>query len=417
LIKRRHVIYVHGYDPQGPTGYHRLFEREWKKFKSTWPVVSELGQLEIDSDDFAHWTITTSGPNWTVETRYDFLRYDEAIVGNLSEPLYRQIPRAVRWIIDDLVSGAATRMFRAAWRFWAHLFVPQMGLLIWLTLTAIAGWLATRLTVSYLAAPFALALVAGVAAAIVVFLALRVLADRWFILRPLNAWPYMREFGRGRPTCFDRPVEAGAARLKEAAAERDTDEIVVIGHSGGGLLGPAIVARALALDPDLGKRGPRIVLLTLGSLLPGLALHPKAEPLRDIIRRIAIEPSIRWIDCQSRKDVMNFWEFDPVTGVGIEVGAARRNPLIWPLRFRDIVSEEYYQRLRTNFLRLHYQFIMSGDLRAPYNFFMLTCGPVPVEEWATRRHEALKEFSADMAYTGQKPAGRQEPAEMSANER
>ena len=41
---------------------------------------------------------------------------------------------------------------------------------------------------------------------------------------------------------------------------------------------------------------------------------------------LAIEPSIDWIDCQARKDVMNFYQFDPIASHGIDVGAARRNP-------------------------------------------------------------------------------------------
>jgi hypothetical protein len=132
--------------------------------------------------------------------------------------------------------------------------------------------------------------------------------------------------------------------------------------------------------------------------MPAVALHPQAQQLRDIIRRIAVEPSILWIDVQSRKDAMNFWDFDPVAGIGVQVGAERCNPLIWKVRFRDMLSPEYYARLRANFFRLHYQFVMACDRRAAYDFFMLVCGPLPVTEWAQRGEAALGEFSADAAY-------------------
>ena len=52
---------------------------------------------------------------------------------------------------------------------------------------------------------------------------------------------------------------------------------------------------------------------------------------------LAVEPSIDWIDCQARKDVMNFYQFDPIKSHGIDVGTAGRNPTIVPVRFRDIV--------------------------------------------------------------------------------
>ena len=41
---------------------------------------------------------------------------------------------------------------------------------------------------------------------------------------------------------------------------------------------------------------------------------------------------------------MNFWDFDPVAGIGVEIGAARCNPLVWKLRLRDMLSDEFYKR-------------------------------------------------------------------------
>jgi len=399
LIKRRHIIYVHGYDPQGPTGYYRMFARELKKFNATWSATSELGQLEIESDDFAHWRIVSRGQNWSVDTRYDFVRYDGALNENLSQPLWRQIPRALRWIADDYLSGTTWRTVRAAWRYWLHIGMLQFGLLAWLALAGAGGWIAGRVAAGYGAHP-AVAIVAGAAAALAVLLALRPLAERWFIIRVNNCWPHMRAFGAGRPTCFDRPIEAAAARLTAAAAANDADEIVLVGHSGGGPLAPAILVRALTLDPDLGRRGPRIILLTIGSVMPGVALHPRAQKMRDIVRRVATEPSIIWIDCQTRRDTMNFWAFDPVAGIGVDAGNRRCGPLVWDVSFNDLLSPPYYRQIRLNIFRLHYQFIMSGDLRAPYDYLMLTCGPLSPVDWAAMTWEVVNTFAPDGRFNG-----------------
>ena len=43
---------------------------------------------------------------------------------------------------------------------------------------------------------------------------------------------------------------------------------------------------------------------------------------------------------------------------------------------------------------MHYQFIMANDMRAPYEYMMLVCGPVPVEQWAKRGHDMLARFAA-----------------------
>src|SRR5690606_35745332 len=74
MIRRRHVIYVEGYDPQGAQGYHNLFERSFRRFLKNWPLKTTIGALQIDSEDLAHWTVDAAGPNWAVTTRYDFLR-------------------------------------------------------------------------------------------------------------------------------------------------------------------------------------------------------------------------------------------------------------------------------------------------------------------------------------------------------
>ncbi len=162
-----------------------------------------------------------------------------------------------------------------------------------------------------------------------VFLALRPLADRLFAVQINSHWPYLCAFARGEPTCFDAPIEACAQHLLAAVRANAADEIVVVGHSGGGAIAPAVMTRALELDPDLGRRGPAVVLLTFGSIAPGAALHPKAVKLRSVFARLAAEPSLTWIDSQSRKDVLNFWDFDPIAGIGIGVAGKRHNPTIW----------------------------------------------------------------------------------------
>jgi hypothetical protein len=162
---------------------------------------------------------------------------------------------------------------------------------------------------------------------------------------------------------------------------------VVVGHSTGGVIATAILARALELDPDLGRRGPRLVLLTLGSVMPAVALHPSAGRVRDMVRRLAVEPTLTWVDCQSRKDIMNFSHFDPIEDIGVHVDARRCNLVIWLVRFKDMVSAEHYRRLRRNFFRMHFQYINASDRRALYDYILLVGGPATIPEWARRHHE------------------------------
>jgi hypothetical protein len=391
LVARRHVIYVSGYDPQGAEGYYRLFGRSWKRFLMMWPLAAKVGPLEFDSDDFAHWIIEAGGPNWQVSTRYEFLRQEQMIRANMAQPMIRQVPRALAWALDYLVSGALVRVLRTSWQFGLVLIYFQMMLVWWILLSLGGGVLAAYLSLKYGLSALA-ALPVGIACAVGVFALLRPLADRWFVVQINNHWPHLCAFARGEPSCFDRPIEVCAQRLVAAVRAKDADEIIVVGHSGGGALAPAVVVRALELDPDVGRHGPPLVLLTLGSIAPGAALHPNAVRLRAIAARLATESSVLWIDCQSRADIMNFWDFDPVEGIGARADGSRCNPWTWMLRFRDMLSAQFFRRLRFHFFRLHYQFIMANDRRARYDYFMLLTGPIPVATWARDDYEAMSAF-------------------------
>ena len=385
-VRRRHVLYVEGYDPRGAETYYQLFQSSRDRFSKAWSVEQTLAPFEIDSDDFAHWSVSTKSANWQVTTRYDFLRLERHIRTDIGAPTVRQIVRGLGWLIDDVVSGTMWRIFRASWRFGIHLLCFQALLVIWLALAAVIG-LAAAFVGSSFGHPLALAIVEGLTAAAVALFALKPLANRGYVSQITSCWATLRRFGRAQPTWLDGIIEVGARHLVAAGAANDTDELVLVGHSTGSVIAAAIMTRALALDPDLGRRGARLVLLTLGAVMPAVALHPAADRMRDIIKRLASEPTLAWIECQSRKDVMNFDGFDPVAVTGIHV-EKRHNPLLWPVRFKDMVSPTYYQRLRWNFFRMHFQYINAGDRPTAHDYMLLIAGPISLGDWA-RHHERL----------------------------
>src|SRR5215470_4742 len=384
-VRRRHVLYVEGYDPRGAEVYYQLFQRSCDRFRKAFSVEVTLDPFAIDSDDFAHWSLTTRSAHWQVATSYEFVRLERHIRAAMFGPTFRLIARGLGWLIDDVVSGTMFRIFRSSWRFGVHLLSIQTLLLLWLGLAAAIGLVAAFVVSGSFGQPLAIA--AGLIATMATLFALRPLANHWYVSQITSCWATLRRFGRSQPNWLDDTIEAGARRLVTAAAAKDTDEMVLVGHSTGSVISAAIMARALALDPDLGRRGARLVLLTLGAVMPAVALHPAADRMRDIIKRLASEQTLAWIECQSRKDVMNFEGFDPVAGVGIHV-EKRHNPLLWSVRFKEMVSPAYYQRLRWNFFRMHFQYISAGDRPTAHDYMLLITSPVALADWA-RDHEQL----------------------------
>jgi hypothetical protein len=394
-VRRRHVIYVAGYEPRGARGYYRLLERECDRFQRVWPVSSTIKPIDLDAQDFARWLVDVRAPNWRVSTTYDFLRLEKFIQSDLAEPLIRQIPRALGWVIGDLVSGAQFRIFRASWRFGLHLLFVQSVLLAWLALPAAIGLMAGYVVMNHVGLSALVGIAASLVMALASFVALQPVARRFGAIQIPCCWVMLRRFARGRATWLDQVIDIGAQRLIAVARENAADELVVVGHSAGCVIASAVIARALECDPELGRRGTRLVLLTLGSVMPAVALHPAARRMRKIVARLAVEPTLAWIDCQFRKDVMAFIKFDPVEGVGVHVGARRRNPLTWRLPFKDMLSPKDYRRLRWKFFRVHFQYIMASDRPCPYDYVLLIGGPVAIAEWAKRHWELTLSFIWD----------------------
>ena len=328
LIRRRHVFYVAGYDPQGNEGYYALFRREFERFKKLWPVRGTLTPPDIAADGHsARWRIETAAPNWQVSVHYEFLSWDDIILRDLARPMRWRLPQALFWFIDQIITGTLRRVFRASCRFGLFFVYPMVGLVLWLAAAAAGGWLAWRTAVDLAAPPPFIGAVLGGAVFFVLFQLLRPIADGTFVVQLTDLWLFFRDYVRGGRADFEKRIDAFAARLVASARSSEADEIVVVGHSGGAVAAVLMVARAFTLDPGLGKHGPRIVLLTLGSIMPAIALHPRSAGARDVILRLATESGLLWIDCQSSTDVINFFDFDPVDDVGIGVGEPRVHDL------------------------------------------------------------------------------------------
>jgi hypothetical protein len=396
-VQRRHVIYVSGYDPRGAQGYFDLFRRTCQRFETLWPVSARLKPIEIASEDFAHWGVDLYGPNWRTVTHCDFLRLENFIRSDMEKPTGWQMLRGLGWIGGDLLSGALFRIFAASWRFALHLLYFQSLLLAWLAGAVIVAFAAGHAARTFFdwSVPASVALSLLIAFATLV--ALRPLADRQRVVQIASCWKTLRRFGRGQATWIDRAVDTGARHLVAVARASKADELAVVGHSTGGVIAAAIVDRALELDPHLGRNGPRLVLLTLGSVMPAVALHPAAQRMRDIVVRLATTPALDWIDCQSRKDVLCFANFDPVDGIGLDVGHERCNPLLWNIAFKDMIAPDDYNRFRWNHFRVHYQYIMAGDRPAHYDYVLLVGGPRAIAEWPQRDRELMAAFLQETA--------------------
>ena len=420
-VQHRHIIYIQGYDPRGLAQYYRMFRTELRKFGRLYQLSATMSRPQGAPDgEIASWTIETKADDWQTRSSYDFLRFEDFIRRDLALPIWRTVFQAV-WIYWRLVfTGTITRFWHANWRFATFITYPHFLLLLEAVCAAALAFAFGR-ALDAIGIPNLFSIAAAIAVLVAILgTVLKYTENKTYLLYVLSDTIWTWEFShRARPE-WDQRIDRFAQHLVKVARESDAEEIVIVGHSSGSFLGTEMLARALQLDPALGRHGPRIVLLTIGGNFPIVGFHAVSQPFRDHLRMLAVEPSIDWIDCQSRKDVMNFYPFDPVEGHDIDAGDARRNPKIVSVRFRDIIKPEHYNACRWKFFRVHFQFVMANERPHAYDFFMIVCGPIflsarmavpdaalavatgdlAAREWAWKRIESAKAAPVDAADLG-----------------
>ncbi len=401
-VKRRLLVYVQGYDPRGLAEYYRIFRREYRRTCELYGLTGTVGRTENDPDRFiTAWNAETKGDGWQVATRYMFLRWEDIIRRDFARPPWWKILNMYRSYALSIMSGAVPRIFKAHWRFGLFTIYPVVLMTAWALAGACVGWLVAD-AVDAIGAHELVGALIGALAGFGAFAGALRLTERWtYLLYLCDDAVSTFQFAHRRRPDWEERMETFAGYLVDTIGASDADEVVVVGHSSGSFLAVDVLDRALARDPDLGQRVPRVRLLTVGANLPIVGFHPQAQWFRDRIRRLALSRDIDWVDYQSRHDIMNFWPFDPVAGHGIALPASqRRNPRVLPVSFRDLWKLENFDRRRWRFFEAHFQFLRANErLGAAYDYYLICCGPVDLVTRATQPAAAV----AMMAKPGQQP--------------
>ncbi len=119
-----------------------------------------------------------------------------------------------------------------------------------------------------------------------------------------------------------------------------------------------------------------MALLSVGSSILKIGLHRGAKRFRAAAARVARAPQVFWAEYQTLTDVMNFYKTDPIATMGLP---AVGRPVVRVVRVSRMLDPVAYRRIRRNLFRVHNQFVSGNTRRAPYDYFMLLCGPLSVE--------------------------------------
>lgn len=390
LVRKRCFMQMFGYEAPGIEQQHRRFVREMARFEKSWGVSGEVSPPRLAEDGLvANWGVVTRGPNWQVETDYHYLRWEDIVAADQTVGDGRRILSGIAALGEFVLTGTAWRYLDLAWRYGVFFLFPILALLV---MALVSG-----LVASVIVGGFGLPLpwLIGPLVALGVFALLWWRArSRLFLRFVLDDWCFARDLIHEKRPDVDRRLDRFAEELVRLVRESDADEFVIDGTSLGAPMTMLVVDRALKRDPALGQAGLRIHLVSSGSSLLKLALHPRAAWLRAAVGRVTAAPGVFWVDFQARDDFLNLYDVHPATALGLpDTG----QPVIRLMRVQNMVEEEAYSRIRFNFYKMHRQPRSGNDRRYFYDYYMLCCGPVALADRVADPDGAVAAFAADGA--------------------
>ncbi|WP_329717356.1 hypothetical protein [Ideonella sp.] len=376
-VRRRHVLYLSGFDPQGPGHYHALYaDQAALQSKVSGDRITVGPRQRVGRN--AAWDVRWQGADGgeAVDTRYEFLRWDDIVRQHWPRGQVRLLAVTIRTTARLLVNGSLWRILQTSWPAFLALSLPASliaGVVFALLGLAGLAWSIGSHTTAWL----------GVAVVVGGIVPLRAWA-KGAQAKVQMAWlmrsaSVVLQQSRGQLPTLEERLDQFAKRLCELVVAPHVDEVLVVGHSSGAMLAVSVLARALGADRQLLQRPASVSLLTLGECIPLLSYQPEAAKFRQELGTLRAAHDLNWIDVTAPPDGCCFALIDPTDvcedGVPTEARASGGGPKRVSPRFVRCFPPERYQAIRRDRYRCHFQYLMAVEVPGTYDYFALTAGP------------------------------------------
>jgi pimeloyl-ACP methyl ester carboxylesterase len=371
-VRKRCVFYLSGFDPKGAAYYHALYRDEAARQAEVSGRQIIVGRRQKGAEGNAFWDISTAAPEGAVETRYEFLRWDDIV--------RQHWPRSQPVLIKDLISttwlnlrtGALWRMFKLAWPPVLAIFLPFVLLCAVVTstplLAALIAWATPLSWGGWVAGLFSIAAATG-------WLALTMQLEKKFnMVWLLRSYAFTARQAKGLTPQLDGRLEQHAATLLARINSQIDDEVLLVGHSSGTTMAAIVLANALRQDSKLGSRGPAVSFLTLGHCMPLLSSLPMAKRFRADLQCLANAKDIDWIDFSAPPDGCCFALVNPLSTYEKEADNLKGRPKLLSPRFAEMFDPDDYAAIRRDRFRCHFQYLMASKKPVPFDYFAITAG-------------------------------------------
>ncbi|MEC3912485.1 hypothetical protein U5A82_18995 [Sphingobium sp. CR2-8] len=364
---KRKVFYLGGFDPRGVRFYHQLYRDQAARHGAlTGEPIAVSGRQAGPAGAVVSAIWHVDNPVAGVETDYEYLRWED-VIGKV----WIRNPLALALRSARAYAGHARHM-----DFWRMrrlrkgpvitiLYPPLFAVLIPLLLALVPALLLSLIL------PFWAGALAGIVLS--ALLSGRILAKLvvpW-LLRFMTYHGALAAQGPGE--ALDGRIDQFAA-LIAAELDGDWDEVQLVTHSAGTILGMRLMRRLIALRG--GALPDHFVMIGLGQVVPVIGLRRDAHWYHDDLKALAAAP-FRYVDISSPPDGAAYHAVNPFR-LFADAHAARVDML--SPRFHLFYRPENYHGGWSNKYEAHFDYLRVGDRLSPLDFISLTAGRRTVDD-------------------------------------
>lgn len=361
---KRKVFYVGGFDPRGVRFYHQLANEQIRRYAVRTGEDVTVSTRAKGSPVRSDWIIRNEPLD--VTTDYSFLRWEDIVRAAWVKDPFSLAIRAFRAYRDnirhlDFTTGRTLGKGPLITLFYPPVFMILLPLVIALPIALIAAiWL-----------PGIVALLIGVVAGVGL--------ARPFLIRMHAPWllrffVFNSELGGGEADpALEKRLDVFADEIVASFAG-DWDEILLLTHSNGSILGVPLMVRLL--ERGGGALPANFALVTMGHCIPLVACRRDAARFKDQLRQLA-KHDFRWIDIGSPPDGAAYSGVNPM--LLVTPNPRPRMELLSP-RFHLFYDRATYHSGYHNKYEVHFDYLRTGDRVSEIDFPSLMAKPRTIEQ-------------------------------------
>jgi hypothetical protein len=374
-VNKRVVFYLSGFDPRGVRHYHQMYKEQSKK-------QSKINNLSIDisprhkiHNHIYQWNLESKYHNNNVHTTYNFLSWDDIIRKEWSSGILNYYKDLIFCIFTYIFNGLVFKFAKSSPKQMLAAFYPVVYLLGGLYSSIYSGIHFYEYISGFWGA------LTGILSAVMILLVLERIGNHIGVFWLLRIYAFSVRLGNNEVDLLEDRIDYFSNEIANCVKNSDDiDEILLISHSVGTILAASVLSRAIQQIESLNWE--KFSMVTLGECIPLVSFQPKAKNYREELNHIATN-NLLWLDYTSPIDGACFPLHNFLKSSGIECDNYPNIYFRSP-RFHKLFDKITYQKLRRNWYKTHFLYLMSTQYAGEYDFFTMTAGTNTIRNQITR---------------------------------